>query len=168
MAEVLVVVDHVDGAVRKPTLELLTIARRLGEPSAVFLGQGAANAAAVLAEYGAGKVYVVDAPEIDQYLITPKVDALTQIAQAASPAAILVTSSAEGKEVAARVAVRLGGGLITDATDVDASGVATQSAFAASYIVNAKVTHGTPIITVKPNAAAPRPPLPRARSRTSR
>ena len=155
MAEVLVVVDHVDGAVRKPTLELLTIARRLGEPSAVFLGAGVENATAVLAEYGAAKVYVVDAPEIDQYLVTPKVDALTQIAQASSPAAILVTSSAEGKEVAARTAVRLGSGLLTDANDVDANGVATQSVFAASYIINAKVTHGSPIITVKPNAAAP-------------
>ena len=155
MAEVLVVVDHVDGAVRKPTLELLTIARRLGEPSAVFLGKGADAAVATLAEYGAAKVYVVDAPEIDQYLITPKVDALTQIAQAASPAAILVVSSAEGKEVAARAAVRLGAGLLTDANDVTADGVASQSVFAASYIVDSKVTHGTPIITVKPNSAAP-------------
>ena len=155
MAEVLVVVDHVDGAVRKPTLELLTIARRLGEPSAVFLGKGADAAVATLAEYGAAKVYVVDAPEIDQYLITPKVDALTQIAQAASPAAILVVSSAEGKEVAARAAVRLGAGLLTDANDVTADGVASQSVFAASYIVDSKVIHGTPIITVKPNSAAP-------------
>ena len=155
MAEVLVVVDHIDGAVRKPTLELLTIARRLGEPSAVFLGQGSEIAASVLAEYGAEKVYVVDAPEIGQYLITPKVDALTAIANSVGPAAILLTSSAEGKEVAARAAVRLGGGVITDADDVDASGVATQSVFAGSYIVGAKVIHGTPIITVKPNSTAP-------------
>src|SRR5512137_1566529 len=98
MAEVLVLVDHVDGAVRKPTLELLTIARRLGEPSAVFLGKGVESAQAVLAEHGAGKVYVVDAPEIDQYLVVPKADALVAIAQASSPAAILVTSSSEGKE----------------------------------------------------------------------
>ena len=155
MAEVLVVVDHVDGAVRKPTLELLTLARRIGEPSAVFLGKGVENASAVLAEYGAAKVYVVDAPELDDYLVVPKADALTQIAQASSPAAILVTSSSEGKEIAARVAVRLGSGLITDATDVAADGTATQSVFAASYVVAAKVTHGAPIITVKPNAAAP-------------
>ena len=40
MSEVLVLVDHVDGAVRKPTYELLTIAKRLGEPSAVFIGAG--------------------------------------------------------------------------------------------------------------------------------
>jgi electron transfer flavoprotein alpha subunit len=38
MSEILVLVDHVDGAVRKTTNELLTIARRLGEPSAVFVG----------------------------------------------------------------------------------------------------------------------------------
>jgi len=155
MAEVLVVVDHVDGAVRKPTLELLTVARRIGSPSAVFLGQGADAAVATLAEYGAEKVYVVDAPEIDQYLVVPKADALVQIAQASSPAAILVTSSSEGKEIAARAAVRLGSGIITDAVDVDAAGVATQSVFAASFVVNAKVTRGTPVITVKPNSAPP-------------
>ncbi len=155
MAEVLVVVDHVDGAVRKPTLELLTLARRIGEPSAVFLGKGVENAQAVLAEYGAAKVYNVDATELDDYLVVPKADALAQIAAASSPAAILVTSSSEGKEIAARVAVRLGSGLITDAVDVAADGSATQSVFAASYVVTAKVTHGAPIITVKPNAAAP-------------
>jgi len=155
MAEVLVVVDHVDGAVRKPTLELLTLARRIGSPSAVFLGKGSEAAVALLAEYGAEKVYVVDAPEIDTYLVVPKADALVQIAQAAAPAAILVTSSSEGKEIAARAAVRLGAGIVTDAVDVDANGVATQSVFAASFVVSAKVTRGTAIITVKPNAAAP-------------
>ena len=60
MAEVLVVVDHVDGAVRKPTLELLTLARRIGEPSAVFLGKGVENAQAVL-EYIVKQV--VDNPD---------------------------------------------------------------------------------------------------------
>ena len=155
MAEVLVVVDHVDGAVRKPTLELLTLARRIGSPSAVFLGKGSDATVALLAEYGAEKVYVVDAPEIDAYLVVPKADALVQIAQASAPTAILVTSSSEGKEIAARAAVRLGSGIVTDAVDGDASGAATQSVFAASFVVSAKVTHGTAIIAVKPNAAAP-------------
>ncbi len=48
MAEVLVLVDHVDGNVRKTTFELLTIARRLGEPAAVFIGQLSDDAAAAL------------------------------------------------------------------------------------------------------------------------
>jgi electron transfer flavoprotein alpha subunit len=155
MGEVLVLVDHVDGAVRKTTTELLTIARRLGEPAAVFLGSGVENATETLGRFGATKVYAVDAPELGEFLVAPKAEALVAVAQQASPAAILVTSSAEGKEIAARAAVRLESGLVTDAVDVDASGVATQSAFAASYIVTSKVTNGTPVITVKPNSAAP-------------
>lgn len=158
MAEVLVLVDHVEGSVRKPTLELLTIARRFGEPAAVFLGQGSDKAVETLGAYGATKVYVVDAPEIDEYLVVPKAEALAQIARSASPAAVLITSSYDGKDIAARVAVKLGSGIITDAVDVEAGPngpLATQSAFAASYVVKSAVTKGVPVITVKPNAAAP-------------
>ncbi|MFJ9005986.1 electron transfer flavoprotein subunit alpha/FixB family protein [Streptomyces canus] len=158
MAEILVLVDHVDGAVRKPTLELLTLARRLGEPSAVFLGPGADTATEVLGRYGAQKIYAVDASEVDEYLVTPAVDSLTQIAERTGPAAILLPSGPEGKEIAARVALRLGSGLITDAVDVTAGPdgpVTEQSAFATTYQVTAHVTQGVPVITVKPNAAAP-------------
>jgi electron transfer flavoprotein alpha subunit len=155
MAEILVLVDHVDGAVRKPTLELLTIACRLGEPSAVFLGSGVAKATETLGRYGAAKIYVIDAPEIDGYLVAPKAEALAAVAARANPGAILVTATSEGKEVAARVAVRIGSGIITDAVDVDAAGVASKSVFAGSFMVTAKVIHGIPVIAVKPNAAAP-------------
>ncbi|GGP47134.1 electron transfer flavoprotein subunit alpha/FixB family protein [Streptomyces abikoensis] len=158
MAEVLVYVDHVDGAVRKPTLELLTLARRIGEPVAVHLGAGADTAAATLAEYGAVKVLTADAPEFADYLVVPKVDALEAAYRAVSPAAVLVPSSAEGKEIAARLAVRIGSGIITDAVDLEAGAegpVATQSVFAASYSTKSRVTKGTPVITVKPNSAAP-------------
>ncbi|WTW98680.1 electron transfer flavoprotein subunit alpha/FixB family protein [Streptomycetaceae bacterium NBC_01309] len=158
MGEILVLVDHVDGAVRKPTLELLTLARRIGEPSAVFLGKGADAATETLGRFGAQKVYVVDAAEIDDYLVVPKADALAQIAQSSGAAAILVPSSNDGREIGARVAVRLDSGIITDAVDVVAgeNGPETeQSVFAATYQVRAHVTKGTPIITVKPNAATP-------------
>ncbi|MFE2539611.1 electron transfer flavoprotein subunit alpha/FixB family protein [Actinacidiphila glaucinigra] len=156
MGEVLVFVDHVDGAVRKPTLELLTIARRLGEPVAVALGAGAEATAGVLGEHGATRVLINDAAEFAQYLVVPKVDALEAAAKAVSPVAVLVPSSGEGKEVAARLALRLGSGIITDAVDVEAGPegpVATQSAFAASFTTKSRVTAGTPVITVKPNSA---------------
>ncbi|MBO9520041.1 MAG: electron transfer flavoprotein subunit alpha/FixB family protein [Nocardioidaceae bacterium] len=157
MSEILVLVDHVDGAVKKPTFELLTIAKRLGEPSAVFIGVADASAAAVesVKKFGAEKVYVVDDAEIKGYLVAPKAEALQQIAAQANPDAILITSTAEGKEIAGRLAVKLDSGLITDAVDVQEGPVTTQSVFAGSYTVQAKVTKGTPIITVKPNAAAP-------------
>ncbi|MQY14616.1 Electron transfer flavoprotein subunit alpha [Streptomyces sp. RB5] len=156
MAEVLVYVDHVDGAVRKPTLELLTLARRLGEPVAVALGAGAEATASTLGEHGAVKVLTADASEFADYLVVPKVDALQAACKAVSPAAVLIPSSAEGKEIAARLAVRIGSGLITDAIDLEAGDegpVATQSAFAAAFTTKSRVTRGTPVITVKPNSA---------------
>jgi electron transfer flavoprotein alpha subunit len=156
MAEVLVYVDHVDGAVRKPTLELLTLARRIGEPVAVHLGPGADAAAPVLAEHGATRVLASDASEFADYLVVPKVDALEAAAKAVNPAAVLVPSSAEGKEIAARLALRLGSGIISDATDLEAGAegpVATQSAFAAAFTTKSKVSKGVPVITVKPNSA---------------
>ncbi|MEU9858342.1 electron transfer flavoprotein subunit alpha/FixB family protein [Streptomyces sp. NPDC047974] len=156
MAEILVYVDHVDGAVRKPTLELLTLARRIGEPVAVALGNGAAETAAVLGEHGAVRVLTADAPEFSEYLVVPKVEALQAAYDAVSPAAVLVPSSAENKEIAARLAVRIGSGIITDAVDLEAGDegpVATQSAFAASFTTKSRVSKGTPVITVKPNSA---------------
>ncbi|MGW6538281.1 electron transfer flavoprotein subunit alpha/FixB family protein [Streptomyces sp. NPDC055011] len=156
MAEILVFVDHVDGSVRKPTLELLTLARRIGEPVAVALGNGAADTAAVLGEHGATRVLTAEAAEFADYLVVPKVDALQAAYEAVSPAAVLVPSSAEGKEIAARLAVRIGSGIITDAVDLEAGDegpIATQSAFAASYTTRSRVSKGTPVITVKPNSA---------------
>jgi electron transfer flavoprotein alpha subunit len=160
MSEILVVVDHADGAVKKPTYEMLTLAARLGEPSAVYLGPADKNAevAAAVAAYGAAKVYAVDDAPLKGFLVAPKAEALQQLVDKTSPGAVLIASSAEGKEVAARLAIKTGSGLITDAVDVEAgdSGpVTTQSVFAGNYTVKAKVTRGTPIITVKPNSAAP-------------
>ncbi|NED12638.1 electron transfer flavoprotein subunit alpha/FixB family protein [Streptomyces sp. SID9124] len=160
MAEVLVYVDHVDGAVRKPTLELLTLARRIGDPVAVAIGAGAAGTADVLAEHGATRVLTSEAAEYADYLAVPKVDALQAAHAAVSPAAVLIPSSAEGKEIAARLAVRIGSGIITDAVDLEAGDegpVATQSVFAASFTTKSRVSHGTPVITVKPNSAPVEP-----------
>jgi electron transfer flavoprotein alpha subunit len=160
VSEILVLADHVDGSVRKTTNELLTFARRLGSPAVVFIGSGVDVAQETLARFGAEKVYVLDAAELTDYLVVPKVDAVEQVVRTTSPAAVLIASSAEGKEIAGRLAIRLGSGLITDAIDVapgDNGPATTQSAFAGNYTVESAVTHGMPIITVKPNAVTPEP-----------
>ena len=158
MAEVLVLVDHTEGAVRKTTSELLTIARRLGEPSAVFIGSGFDGAKETLAKYGAEKIYRLESAEIHDYLVAPIAEVLASLVASAAPAAVLLTSSPGHKEIAARLAIKTSSGLITDAVDVQpGEGGAvrtTQSAFAASFTVQATVTKGTPIVTVKPNSAA--------------
>ncbi|ANW21476.1 electron transfer flavoprotein subunit alpha/FixB family protein [Streptomyces clavuligerus] len=158
MAEVVVWVDHAGGVVAKPSLELLTVARRLGDPVAVVAGEGAAGAAGVLGEHGAVRVLVSEAPEYGEFLVVPKVDALAAAVGAVGvPVAVLVSSGGEGREIAARLAVRTGSGIVTDAVDVevgaDGGPVAVQSVFAASFTTRSRVTRGVPVIVVKPNAA---------------
>jgi electron transfer flavoprotein alpha subunit len=159
MSEVLIVADHADLHVSKPALELLTLARRLGDPVAVVFGDvfgdGDDTVAKALGEYGATRVLSVTDPAFDNYLVAPKAEALAQIAESVRPAAILITSTPEGKEIAGRLAVKLGCGLITDATDIAADGTTTQSVFAGNWTVTASVTHGPRVITVKPNAVTP-------------
>src|SRR3954462_14680929 len=155
MSNVLVLVDHTAGTVRKTTAELLTIARRLGEPVAVFIGEGVQDALPALGQYGATKVIALTNPDLAQYLVAPKAEALQQVAAKVEPSAILISSNAEGKEIAARLAVKLESGLITDAVDVQEGPVTTQSVFAGNYSVKSKITKGIAIITVKPNAATP-------------
>ncbi len=157
MAEVLVLVDHIDGTPKKVTFELLTKARELGEPSAVFLGAPGQSAGALesLGRYGAEKVYVAESDEIAGFLTAPKAEIVAQLIADKSPVAVLFPSSAEGKEVAARVAVRTGSGLLTDAVDLDADGTATQSVFGGAVEVKSKVTKGTNLVTIRPNSTPP-------------
>jgi electron transfer flavoprotein alpha subunit len=126
----------------------------------VFIGpkDKGGEVAEAVKKYGAGTVYVVDDEQLKGYLVAPKAEALAQLVEKTSPGAVLIASSAEGKEIAGRLAVKTASGLITDAVDVEADGdtpVTTQSVFAGNYTVKAKVTRGTSIITVKPNSAAP-------------
>jgi len=156
MAEVLVLVDAVDGTVKKATFELLTAAKELGEPSAVVIGAPgtAATVKEQLGEYGAAKVYVAESDDIAGYSVAPKAAALAAVAKQASPAAILLSSGPENKEIAARLAIKLDSGVIYDAVGLTGD-TATQQIFGAAITVQSKVTKGTPIVTVRPNSVAP-------------
>ena len=157
MAPVLVLVERVDGDVRKPSLELLTLARRIGEPAALVLGAADDGTVATLAEHGAATVYSVDAPELTDYLIVPAAEAVIAVASAISPAAVLITSGPDGKEIAGRVAVALDSGIITDAVDIqpgDGAPVVTQSVFSGTWLADSTITAGTPVITVRTNSVA--------------
>jgi electron transfer flavoprotein alpha subunit len=160
MAEVLVVVEASQAAgVKKVTLEMLTIARTLGTPSAVVLGGAgaAAQLAEKLGEYGAAKIYAGEGDEVDGYLVAPKATVVAELVKSVQPAAVLLASTQEGKEIAGRLAVKLDNGLLTDAVELDADGTATQAVFAGSAVVKSKVTRGLPIVTIRPNSVTPVP-----------
>jgi electron transfer flavoprotein alpha subunit len=159
MAEVLVLVKVAGGAVSKPTLEALTLARGLGEPAAVVVEAPGTAASLVerLGEYGASKVYVAESADATTYLVTPKAAVLETLVRQVSPAAVLIPSTQEGREVAARLAVKLDNGVLVDVVDLAADGTATQSIFAGSITVKSKVTRGVPLVTVRPSSVTPTP-----------
>ncbi|WP_213454199.1 electron transfer flavoprotein subunit alpha/FixB family protein [Rhizomonospora bruguierae] len=166
MAEVLVVVETTGAVgaaggygVKKVTLEMLTLARELGEPAAVVFGApgGAQELGAKLGEYGAVKVYAAEGEQITAHLVAPKATVLAELIRRVQPAAVLIGSTQEGKEIAGRVAVKLDNGLLTDVVALAADGTATQVAFAGSTIVKSRVTRGLPLVTVRPNSVTPTP-----------
>ena len=162
MAEVLVLAEHgAGGEVKKVTVELLTAARRLGEPSVVWAGPGAEAGRERLAEFGAARVYVADSADFSDYVVAPVAGLLAQLVGEKAPAAVLVAGTAEGKEIAGRLAVKTGSGVLTDAVDVtaadDGAPLAEHANFGGAITAHARVTTGTPIIAVRPNAIAAAP-----------
>src|SRR6476659_11067976 len=159
MAEVLVLVEHADGAVKKITAELITAARALGEPSAVVVGKSgtAAGLTDALKEAGAAKIYVAESDDADNYLITPYVDVLASLAESATPAGVLLAASADGKEIAGRLAARIGSGLLVDVVDVQAGPKASHSIFGGAFTVEAQANGDTPVITVRAGAIEAEP-----------
>jgi electron transfer flavoprotein alpha subunit len=159
MAEVLVLVEHADGAVKKITAELITAARKLGEPSAVVVGKPGTAAALTdaLKEAGAAKIYVAESDDAENYLITPYVDVLAALVESATPAGVLLAASADGKEIGGRLAARLGAGLLVDVVEVKDGGAAVHSIFGGAFTVEAEATGDTPVITVRPGAIEAEP-----------
>ncbi|MGQ0573134.1 MAG: electron transfer flavoprotein subunit alpha/FixB family protein [Pseudonocardia sp.] len=151
MAEVLVLVDHLEGEIKKSTYELLSAARTLGEPSAVVVGAAgtAAKLADGLQEHGAEKIYVAETDRED--FLTPEVDVLAALVESASPAAVLISVSADGKEIAGRLAVRTGSAWLNDVVGIGADGV-THSVFGGAYVAQAKANTAHPVITLRPGS----------------
>jgi electron transfer flavoprotein alpha subunit len=154
MAEVLVLVEHAEGAIKKVTSELITAARVLGEPAAVVVGKPGTAAPLVdgLKAAGAAKIYIAESDTAENYLITPAVDVLAGLAESASPAAVLLAANADGKEIAGRLAARIGSGLLVDVVDVQAGPKAIHSIFGGAFTVEAQANGDTPVITVRAGA----------------
>ncbi len=151
MAEVLVLVDHLEGEIKKSTYELLTAARALGEPSAVVVGASgtASKLADGLKAHGAAKIYVAETDSDD--FLGPEVAVLASLVESVSPAAVLIAVSADGKEIAGRLAVRTGSGLLGDVVAVSPEG-ATHSVFGGAFIAEAKANTDHPVITLRPGS----------------
>ncbi|MDQ0866041.1 electron transfer flavoprotein subunit alpha/FixB family protein [Arthrobacter globiformis] len=157
MANVLVFIDNPGQALKKSSLELLTIARSLGETAVAVNGELSDDVAGTLGAYGAATVFRPSAADLDDYLVAPKAAFLAAVADKSGATTVLLENSPEGKEIAARLGIRLSAGVITDVVAVDADGTAHKSVLAGSYTTTAKATTAVTVLSVKANTVDPEP-----------
>lgn len=157
MSEVFVLVQFADGKVSSTTLELVTYGARAGSVTALVLatpGTGAALASQ-LTTGPITKVVIVESADFSTFGVSATADVLGQMVLSQNPSALLISSSAFGKEVAGCVAVITDSGIITDAVDLASDLQATQIVFGGSTTVHSRVSHGCSIITLRPNSVTP-------------
>jgi electron transfer flavoprotein alpha subunit len=155
MSNVLVLIEVSDGQIGNTAAGLLAAASRLGEPVAVLAAKPGTDLAGQLGTLGAAEVYVAETDQAGQLLVTPDVDALASAVEALQPSAVLLNNSPDGRDAAARLAVRTGGALLVDAVDVRLDGVrvvAMHSVFGGAYSVDAAVEGGLAIVTIRQGA----------------
>lgn len=157
---VLVLAEIRDGNLRNVSFEALTAAKKVasgGKVTAALFGSGAASHADRLAHYGAEQVYLVADSQLDTYTTDAFTQAFTQVIEAVKPDAILLGHTAVGKDMAPRVAARLGLGLISDCTDLEVNGdevAFVRPIYAGKAFQKKKVTDGTIFATIRPNNIA--------------
>ena len=154
MSSVIFLVDHSGGKIAKASSELATFAKNIGESIAVVFAANPGEIVAQLNNLPVDKV-ITASGDWDKFGVAAIADGLAQIISNKKPNALLITSSANGKEIAARVAVKTNSGIITDAVGVDKDLITTQSVFGGSTTVHSAVTTGVPVITLRANSIEP-------------
>jgi len=160
MAEVLVLAElDAEGALKKVTSELITAARALGSPSVVVAGKPGTADGIIdgLKEAGAEKIYVAESDTVAGYLVTPQVDILGTLVEQASPAGVLVAATVDGKEIAGRLAARLGSGVLADVIEVKEGGIGVHSIFGGAFTVEAQAGGDVPVFSVRPGGVEAAP-----------
>lgn len=156
MAKILVFAEISGGKLHRVALELVTKARELGDVTAVALGLGASDLAPMLGEYGASRVLVHDDSTYADYLAEPAAKTLGDIVESEKPDLLLIGTTYDGRDIAARLNARLGTGVITDAANITLDGgqlKATVPWYSASTLVDVTIEgQGTKILLVRPKS----------------
>ncbi len=166
-----VVAETAQGSIRRVTLELLGKARQLtattrSQVTAILIGAGGEETAATLAAYGADRVLTLDNQELGPVCGRAVGAALADAIAAEKPYAVLFAATADGRDLASRIAARLGLGLTGDAIDleIDAAGRLVQLKPALGGNVIAPILSKTlpNLVTLRPGLLTPIEPTPEA------
>jgi electron transfer flavoprotein alpha subunit len=164
-SDTIVYVEHEGGQPKRTALELATKAAELaagsgGKVRAVALGRAAAGTAERLGRYGVDELLVCEDPVFDDYLVDPHVDLLAQLVQESPPQMVLVSDSADGRDIAARLAARLGAGLVSGVVDLvphDGHVDAHETIFGGNFVTTVEIQNASlGIFLVRPNAFTPK------------
>src|SRR4029077_3381538 len=155
MAKVWVYAEMSGGKLQSAALELMAKARELGDVEAIALGIGAKGAAEMLGKHGAKVVHVNEDGAFDDFIAEPAADALAALHQQSQPDLILFAFTSDSRDVAGRLAARLGKGLISNAGDVSANGggfVAKVPYFGGAKMASMRANRQAAIVLVRPKS----------------
>jgi electron transfer flavoprotein alpha subunit len=166
---VLVVAEHRDGDLKKVTFEMLGEGARIatkmelgGVVEAALLGSGVSGMTDILAHYGAARVYLADDSSLEKYSGEGYTTTLARLIEKVEPAVVLLGATTQGKDLAPRVAARLGLGLASDCTafEVTADGrlIITRPIYGGRAIATVMEKTTPQIATVRPNVMMPLQP----------
>ncbi len=149
-----VLIELEEGKAARSSLEVLGKAAQLGRAEAIVLGSGAAEVAPTLGEYGAEKVYVHADPVYDNYLTLPAVDTLSDLLNQHQPTLLMMATTYDLRDIAARLNARHNMGLITDVTDLRFESDTLQATvpWGGENVVTATLKGGTGIVLTRPKA----------------
>lgn len=154
---ILVLAEAREGNLRNVTFEALAAAKRVadgGEVIAVAFGTQAGQYAEQLGQYGASQVYTVANSQLDAYTTDAYFQALIQVIDTVKPDGIFIPHTAIGKDIAPRIAGRLGLGLVSDVINVevqDGEVIFTRPIYAGKAFQKKKITDGILCATLRPN-----------------
>lgn len=164
MPAVWVFVRELDGAPTQLAFELLSKAHSLGETTAVYVGKGSDQAFARLGEYGAQKVLHLDPGE--NLVAAPVARAMAERLENEKPDLILFGQTYDDRDVAGRLAARIGAPVLSNAVDVTTTGSTSHEIFGGTQIAQAEITAvGPKLVLVRPKsfvaeaAGGPAPPV---------
>ncbi len=162
MSNVLVIAELHDGHVRKSTHSALAFAKQTGLPFTILvLGHGAKAAAAEVAAFGAAKILAGDDPYLANVLAERFAPTIAEVARSGGFDIVVVTASSFGKDVAPRVAAKLGAGYAPDISSVKVEGGKLsyrRPVFAGNAFGTAEVVTPVQVVSVRQSEFAPAEP----------
>jgi electron transfer flavoprotein alpha subunit len=155
MSKVLVYGELTEGKLQSTVIEIMARARELGDVTAVALGTGAKSAANTLGKHGAKVVYVNEDKTFDEFLAEPAVEALASLCKSDPPDLILFGFTSDSRDIAGRLAARLGTGVIANASDLvskDGGFVAKVPYFGGAKVASMRANAKPAIVLIRPKS----------------